>query len=311
MKGGADARSAEKIRWARVSIASNTTLVGLKLAVGLIMASVSVLSEAVHSGLDLVAAIIANVAVVKGSRPPDAGHCYGHGKFESLSAVAEAALIFIAAGLIIAEAALRILEPAEVGLLPAGIVVMAASALVNSAVSRKLYEVARRTESVALEADALHLSTDVWTSAGVLAGLALIQLTGIHLIDPVVALVVAALILRAAWRLTARGTCELSDSTLPEEEMRRIREVVERHRHLFVEFHSLRARRAGPERHIDLHLVMARDTHVDDAHELCELIERELRSEFEGAGVLVHIEPCAHHCGDCGSRDECHAYLES
>ncbi len=274
------------------------------------MASVSVLSEAAHSGLDLAAAIIASIAVVKGSRPPDTGHAYGHGKFESLSAVVEALLIFVAAGVIIAEAALRIIDPSEVGLLPAGIAVMAVSSIVNFAVSRKLHDVARRTDSPALEADALHLSTDVWTSAGVLAGLALIQLTGIHLIDPIVALAVAALILHAAWRLTARTAGQLADSTLPEEEMRRIRGVVERHRDRYVEFHSLRARRAGPERHIDLHLMMARDTHVDDAHELCDLIERELRSELEGASVLVHIEPCARHCGECASKDECHAYLD-
>ncbi|MEM4728639.1 MAG: cation diffusion facilitator family transporter [Thermoplasmata archaeon] len=306
-----DARVAEKVRWARLSIVSNVFLTALKLAVGLEMLSISVLSEAAHSGLDLLAAIIANVAVVKSARPPDREHAFGHGKFENLSAVAEAALILVAAGAIIAEAILRILNPVEVGLLPAGIAVMGVSALVNFAVSRKLFQIARRTESAALEADALHLSTDVWTSAGVLWGLVLIHLTGLVILDPILAILVAVLIVHAAWRLTVKSARELTDHTLPEEEMRRIRAVVERHRDRFVEFHGLRARKAGAERHIDLHVVMARDTHVDDAHELCDALEREIENELDGSRVLVHIEPCARHCPECGSRDECHAFLDS
>ena len=310
MGSSTERKNAEKIRWARISIWSNVTLTTLKLAVGAAMLSVSVLSEAVHSGMDLIAAIIANLAVIVSARPPDKDHTYGHGKYENLSAVAEAILIFVAAAIIIIESVLKILHPGEIGFLNAGIAVMGISALVNIAVSRKLMKVARETDSAALEADALHLSTDVWTSVGVLAGLVLIRVTGISLLDPVVAILVAVLIIHAAWELVRRSTRDLADASLPEEELGKIRAIVSQHRDKYVEFHGLRARKAGAERHIDLHLVLARETHVEEAHELCDSIENEIEGELDGSKVLVHIEPCAHRCDDCATRPGCKAALE-
>jgi cation diffusion facilitator family transporter len=303
-------KNAEKIRWARISIWSNVFLTVLKLAVGAAMFSISVLSEAVHSGMDLIAAIIANLAVIISARPPDKDHAYGHGKYENLSAMAEATLIFVAAAIIIIESILKILHPAQIGFLYAGIAVMGISTLVNIAVSRKLMKVAKRTDSAALEADALHLSTDVWTSVGVFAGLILIRVTGIYILDPFVALLVAVLIIHAAWELVSRSGRDLADSSLPEKELSLIKDIVSRHRDKYVEFHGLRARKAGAQRHIDLHLVLARETHVDDAHELCDSIEDEIKKELDGSEVLVHIEPCAHQCDECATRPGCKAALE-
>ena len=303
-------KNADKIRWARISIWSNVSLTILKLSVGAAMLSISVLSEAIHSGMDLIAAIIANLAVIISARPPDKDHAYGHGKYENLSAMAEAALIFVAAAIIIIESVLKILHPAEIGFLYAGIAVMGISSLVNIAVSRKLRQVAKRTDSAALEADALHLSTDVWTSIGVFAGLVLIRLTGIYLLDPLVALLVAVLIIRAAWELVSRSGRDLADSNLPEKELSMIKDIVSRHHDKYVEFHELRARKAGAQRHIDLHLVLAPKTHVDDAHTLCDAIEGEIKNELDGSEVLVHIEPCTRECDACDTRPVCKAALE-
>ncbi len=310
MQSSSERKNAEKIKWAKISIWSNTALTVLKLAVGLLMFSVSVLSEAIHSGMDLLAAIIANIAVMVSARPPDKEHSYGHGKYENLSAVAEAILIFVAAAIIIIESILKLLHPAEVGYLNAGIAVMGISALVNLAVSRKLSMVAKQTDSAALEADALHLSTDVWTSVGVLGGLVLIRISGLEVLDPIIAIAVALAIIHAAWVLVRRSARDLADATLPDAELEKIKAIVARHRDKYVEFHGLRARRSGAQRHIDLHLVLAKDTRVEEAHEICDLIDSEVEKEIDGSEVLVHIEPCAHECLCCETRPVCRASSE-
>ena len=181
-----------KVSIARLSIASNTLLILMKMAVGLISGSVSILSEAIHSSMDLVAAIIAFLSVRVSDNPPDSRHPYGHGKIENISGVIEALLIFIAAIWIIVEAAKKLAgEKIEIDSIALGSIVMLISAIVNTIVSRRLYKVARATNSVALEADALHLKTDVYTSLGVSAGLGLILITGINWLDPIIAILVA------------------------------------------------------------------------------------------------------------------------
>ncbi|HEX2970098.1 MAG TPA: cation diffusion facilitator family transporter, partial [Bacteroidales bacterium] len=181
-----------KVKVARLSIVSNTFLIIIKIVVGLLSGSVSIISEAIHSSMDLVAALIAFFSVRVSDNPPDSRHPYGHGKVENVSGVIEALLIFIAAGWIIFEASKKIfggeIELESIGL---GSLVMLIAAVVNTLVSMRLYKVARETHSVALEADALHLKTDVYTSLGVAAGLGLIMLTGFRWLDPVVAIMVA------------------------------------------------------------------------------------------------------------------------
>lgn len=169
----------EKIAIAKLSVASNTALVALKLVAGILMGSVAVISEAVHSGMDLLAALMARFSVVKSAEPADKEHHYGHGKYENLSGMVEGVLIFVAAGWIIYEASRRLLgEEMEVKLLAAGMAVMAVSTVLNLYVGTRLRSVAKRTDSLALEADAYHLLTDVWTSVGVMVALGLIHLTG-------------------------------------------------------------------------------------------------------------------------------------
>lgn len=275
---------------ALLSVLSNSLLVTLKLGAGLLMGSISVLSEAVHSGIDLLASIVATVSIAKAVKPADGDHPYGHGKFENISGFFEAILVFVAAAVIIAEAAKKLFSPVEVAGLDWGILVMLASVALNVLVSSCLFKIARRDGSIALEADALHLSVDVWTSAGVLAGLVLIRLTGWTLLDPIIALVVAAMIIKAAWDLTQRTLGDLADKALPEEEVAEIEALISRHPQVHA-FHRLRSRKCGARREIDLHIKIEPSTHVDDAHRLCHEIEAGIKAAMPGASILIHVEP--------------------
>jgi len=292
-----------RVRAARVSVASNTTLVVLKLAVGLMMGSVSVISEAIHSGLDLAAALIAYFSLKQAAKPADDHHQFGHGKIENISGLTEALLIFIAAVWIIYEAYEKLVYGVNVQSVALGMAVMGFSALVNYLVSRNLFQVAEKTDSIALKADALHLSTDVITSLGVLMGLGLMKLTGIQLLDPLVAIAVALLIIKAAYELTMQAFWPLLDVRLPPEEEEAVVEIIRRHEGAFVEFHELRSRKAGAERHIDLHLVVLPDQHVSDVHEVCDRIERDIQGQFPSSHVLIHIEPSNDSGEECDSQD--------
>lgn len=286
-------------RAARLSVISNAALVASKLLIGLLMSSVAVISEAVHSGIDLLAALIALLAVRQSARPADRGHAYGHGKFEALSGTVEALLILVAALFIVYEAGLRLIRGGEVGLPLLGLLVMGLSALVNSAVSSYLFRVARRTESIALEADALHLSTDVWTSLGVMVALGLLWATGWHWLDPAVAIVVALLIMGAAYKLTRKTVRDLVDTPLPEEEQEAILAVLRAHKGIHIGWDSLRTRRAGPERHIDLHLHFPPSMAVQEAHEIAHHIQLEIEAALPRSQVLIHLEPCDGACRGC------------
>ncbi len=222
-----------KAKTARLSVISNTGLVLMKFVVGFSIGSVSIISEAIHSSMDLIAAVIAYFSVRKSAEPPDAQHEFGHGKFEDISGLIEALLIFAVAVLIIREALLKLLgQPSELfkpELLIFGIAVMGISALVNWYVSRRLMNVARQSESIALESDAWHLRTDVYTSLGVFIGLVLIHLTGITLFDPLVALGVALVIMKAAYDLTRRSFSDLIDHSIPAADEHRIQEIICEH----------------------------------------------------------------------------------
>lgn len=281
----------QKVRAARVSVASNLLLVAAKLAVGAAVGSVSVMSEAIHSGVDLAAAVIAMFSVQVSSRPADGNHAYGHGKVENLSALVEGALILVAAGWIVLEAAGKLRTGGGSQMLLPGIAVMGLSAGVNWAVSANLFRVARAHDSMALEADALHLRTDVWTSLGVLGGLLLVQVTGIRWLDPLVAMAVAAMIARAGIDLCREALHPLVDARLPQQEEAEIVELIERFRPLYVEFHDLRTRRSGAVRHVDFHLVVPGDRPLLEVHRLCDLIEEAIRERFPLAHVLIHPEP--------------------
>lgn len=282
-----------KVRAARVSVASNVTLVILKLIVGLAVGSVSVISEAIHSGVDLLAALIALFSVRVSSRPADRDHAYGHGKVENLSALVEGALILLAAVWIVVEAVRKLKTGEGADMVVPGILVMGLSALGNWFVSRHLFRVAKAEESMALQADALHLRTDVWTSAGVSGGLLLVQITHLHWLDPVVAMCVACLICKAGWDLCMEALHPLVDARLPAVEEQEIVLLIERYRGQYVNFHDLRTRRAGAVRHVDFHLVVRGDQPLAEVHGLCDQIETAILDRYPTAHVLIHPEPLA------------------
>lgn len=280
-----------RVKAARVSVMSNAALVTVKLAAGLTMGSVSVISEAIHSGLDLVAALIALLSVAQAARPADERHQFGHGKVENVSGLVEALLILVAAAWIIVESYKKLVGGAPVEALALGMAVMGASALVNLFVSRYLFRVARATDSIALKADAMHLSTDVLTSVGVLGGLTLMRLTGFRLLDPLAAIAVALLIVKASVELSAQAFSPLLDIRLPRDEEQEIIGIIGRYQGDFVGFHRLRSRKAGAERHIDLHLVVPDDRHVGDVHAVCDRIEADIKDRFPASHVVIHVEP--------------------
>jgi cation diffusion facilitator family transporter len=278
-----------KVSIARLSIISNTLLIILKLAAGVISGSVSIISEAIHSSMDLIAAIIAFFSVKVSDNPPDSRHPYGHGKVENISGVIESILIFIAAIWIVVEAVKKLLgEKIELESIAIGSAVMFVSAVVNIYVSRKLYKVARETHSVALEADALHLKTDVYTSLGVAAGLGLIMLTGINWLDPIVAILVAIFIIREAYQLLRRAFTPLLDTAWGENE---IEELEKSLREMKVNYHDLRTRVAGNYKFIDLHIQIPENESVGNAHQYCDKIENELTNYYENLTVTIHVEP--------------------
>lgn len=285
----------EKEKTALLSVISNTILVFLKLIVGFALGSVSIISEAIHSGMDLLASCIAYFSVRKSSEAPDEEHEFGHGKFESLSGMIEALLIFVAAILIIYEAYSKIIEPSSEPmnqtLMFAGIAVMAISAGMNAFVSARLMKIAKKTESIALESDAWHLRTDVYTSVGVMTGLILIQVTGILILDAVVAIGVALVIMKAAYDLTLKSYRDIIDYRLTDDEVSRITSIICDHQSDYVNFHGLRTRRAGPEIFIDLHLVVDKDISVEQSHDLTDHLETDLKLEFPRACVTIHVEP--------------------
>ncbi len=277
---------------AGLSILSNSILVALKLAAGIFMGSVSVISEGAHSAVDLLAAFIAFVSIRAAAKPADEEHEFGHGKFENISGTIEALLIFLAAGLIIYEAINKIITRATPEFLTAGIAIMAFSAVLNFFVSRFLHKMASRSDSVALEADAWHLTTDVYTSLGVFAGLIIVEITHWYILDPIIAIGVALLIGRAAWNITRKSVGGLVDVRLPKEEEDIIAASITEHLGEITGFHELRTRKAGSQRYINLHLVLPKSVTLETAHKLCDHLEEDIKSKLSNGLVTIHCEPC-------------------
>jgi cation diffusion facilitator family transporter len=277
---------------AGLSIASNSVLIAIKLAAGAVTGSIAIVTEAIHSLIDLIASVVAFVSVRKAGEPADADHPYGHQKVESLAAAIEGMLILVGAGIIVFEASRRLVNGAEVDLLGVGIAVMGFSVLANLAVSAVLSRQARKHESLALEGDAAHLRTDALTSAGVLVGLALVELTGVVAIDSITAIVVAAAIVVAGLRILRRSSGVLVDEALPDHEMDRIEAAIAAARTEEVAgYHKLRARRAGSRRYIDLHVQYRSGTSLERAHELAHAMRTSIEAAIPGAEVLIHAEP--------------------
>jgi len=285
--------TATKTGAAALSIASNVLLIALKVAAGLITGSVAILAEALQSAIDLVASVIAYASVRKADQPPDREHPFGHQKFENLAANFEGVLILVGAGVIVFESLRRLLgDGGEVEQLGVGIAVIAFTVVVNLVVSTVIARRARELRSPALEGDALHLRTDALTSIGVLAGLALVQVTGETWLDPLVALVVAGGIVTTGVRLVSRSSRVLLDEALPDADLAAVRATIETFgARGVVGFHALRARRAGDRPYVDLHVQFRAGTTLEEAHDTAEELERAIADRLGGGDVLIHLEP--------------------
>ena len=298
-------RRKSAVAW--LSVISNTSLVAGKLVVGLLIGSVSVISEAIHSGVDLLAAVIALFAVKTSDKVADEEHPFGHGKIENISGTVEAVLIFFAAGWIIYEAAHKLLAPQPIEAAGWGVGVMLVSSVMNMIVSHRLFRVGKETDSIALQADAWHLRTDVYTSAGVMVGLSLILagerfLPGTNLLwlDPVAAILVALMIVHAAWKLTVESGRDLLDASLPAEETVWIQEYLRAVGRSVRGFHHLRTRKSGSHRFVEFHLVVDKDLSVEASHQLSDAVSRGIKEKLSGTTATIHVEPC-----DGGCRPAC------
>jgi cation diffusion facilitator family transporter len=279
---------------AGLSIASNSLLIALKLVAGAITGSIAIITEAVHSSIDLLASVIAFVSVRRADEPPDAEHPYGHERLENLAAAIEGMLILVGAGIIVFEATRRLVEGAEVEHLGVGIAVIAFSAVANIGVSAFLSRRARELDSPALEGDSAHLRADALTSFGVLAGLALVEITGEPAFDAIAALAVAVAIVFSGIRILSRSSRVLVDEAPPPEELDRIEQAIasERAHHPEIAgYHKLRARRGGNRRYIDLHLQFRKGASLENAHALAHEVRGAIEAALPNSEVLIHLEP--------------------
>lgn len=284
------AQSSVKTGVARLSVISNTILVLTKLIIGIVTGSVSILAEGIHSGIDLIAAVIAFFAVRVADRPPDETHAYGHGKYENISGTVEALLIILAAIYIGFEAVQKFIHGGVLAQLDMGLVVMFISATLNWFVSGQLFKVAKQTDSIALEADGHHLRLDVYTSLGVFVGLLIVRITGWVIVDQILALAVALWIGWVGIQISGKAVGPLLDQQLPLDEVERIVTIIDSDKRI-VGYHKLRTRKAGAHRYVDVHLLVPSVMNVTEAHDLAEEIEDQIRGEFHNTSVVTHVEP--------------------
>ncbi len=286
------ASSGVRARAASLALVATVGLTALKLGVGALSGSVGVLSEGIHSFLDLVSAAISYFTVREAGKPADYDHPFGHGRIETLSSLFEALMLVAAAMLILYEAIVHIRSPRPIHYEGLAIGVILVSLVVSFVVYRHNLLAARESESSALHVNALHFLSDVIASAGILLGLVILKFTGWLVIDPLIAFAVAAYILSISARQVKVALAELSDIQLPEPELQAIRGVLSEFRGPTIEAHDLRTRKVGPVRHIDFHLVVCGHMTVQDSHSICDRIEERIMSVYPRASVNIHVEPC-------------------
>jgi len=275
-----------------VSIVSNTLLILLKLVAGAVTGSVAVITEAIHSAIDLLASVVAFFSVRQAEEPADEGHRYGHEKFENVAAGVEGMLVLVGSGIIVFAAVNALVDGGELEHIPFGIAVVGFGAVTNLIVSTWLSRQAREHDSPALAGDAAHLRADAWTSLGVLVGLIAVEATGATWIDPVIALAIAVAIVFTGVRIVAGSWRVLVDEALPHEEIAAIRGAIDDFGERgIVGHHKLRTRRAGARRYVDLHVQFAAGTTLEAAHATAHQLQDSIAARLRGADVLIHIEP--------------------
>lgn len=274
-------------------------LFGLKVAVGVITGSISIWAQVVDSSLDIFAVVVTFLTVGFSAKPADREHPFGHGKVEYVAAGVQTVLLFSAAIIIIYSSILRIIRGEVIQFTEAGIVVMLVSMIASILLSRHLFRVARITGSVVLEANANNIRGDVYSTAGVLGGLVVVRLTGLTIFDPILALAVSLLILRATYRVGRMAWGGLIDVRLPQSEEDEIVAAIRERSDLIAGFHKIRTRKAGSQRQIDFHLVVSKDISVEKAHQLCDQLEQEIEKRLSDTSVTIHVEPCDGRCEQC------------
>ena len=275
-------------------------LVALKIAVTALTGSLSILAQAADSFLDVLAISLTVFAISAALKPADEEHPFGHGKIENISAAVQALLLFTAAALIVSSAINRIISGQQLKLTETGIGVMAVSILVSFFLSRHLLRVSRAADSPALEAIARNIAADVYSAASVMVGMVVIRFTGLTILDPIIALPIAALIIWSGYSVMRKSFAGLVDVRLPKEEEALIAAAILEHTGQLHDFHEMRTRKAGSQRFIDLHLVMPRNTTTEEAHRMCDHLEADLKQKLANASITIHVEPC-----DTSDCDHC------
>ena len=277
-------------RYAWLSIGAALTTIVLKVAAFFITGSVGLLSDAAESIVNLIGAVVALIMLTIAARPPDDEHAYGHDKAEYFSSGVEGTLIFIAAILIAWAAIPRLLNPQPIEDATIGLIVAAVASVINFFVSRVLMSAGKKYNSITLEADAHHLMTDVWTSVGVIAAVAAVAITGWNILDPIIALVVAANIVWTGFNLIRRSVLGLMDTAMSTDEMNQVTRIQDKYKTQGVAFHALRSREAGARRFVSMHVLVPGDWTVRHGHGLLEQIESEIRAAIPNITVFTHLE---------------------
>lgn len=274
-----------------LSVAAALATIGLKTVAYQLTGSVGLLSDALESGVNLVAALVAFWALTLAARPADADHHYGYSKAEYFSSGLESALIVVAATAILVTAGERLLHPEPLGPVDLGLALTLLATAINGVVARVLLRAGHRLDSITLRADAHHLLTDVWTSLGVVVGVVLTKLSGLSVLDPLIAIAVAVQIIFTGWRLLRETAAGLLDRALPPDDLATLKSLLEAHSSEGVAFHALRTRRAGSRRFVSLHVLVPGEWTVRQGHDFCESIETEISAALPRCHPFTHLEP--------------------
>jgi cation diffusion facilitator family transporter len=284
---------------ANLLIAVVVGLILIKIIVGWASGSISVLAQAMDSLLDLFAGLVTFFAIRISTKPADEDHAFGHGKVEDMAGMTQGALIFIAAGLIVFSAIMKIMRGTSVEFVEAGIAVMLISMIASILLSRHLASVSKQTGSIALEANANNIKADIFSTLAVLLGLVIVRVTGLNTVDSIVAIGMAIYISKIAYDTLGKPLLGLVDASLPAEERVVIESCLSNHSEQVVGYHELRTRRSGNQRYIDVHVVMAKDVSVRNAHDVCDRLEIDIKRNLPRASITIHVEPCEGICKQC------------
>lgn len=291
----------EKKLAAGLSIISNAVIIILKLVAGIMSGSISIISEAIHSLSDFLASVLTFFAVMKSSEPADREHPFGHGRYEDMSGFIEGGLIIFAAFYIVYEASKKIFcsTPMETET-TFGIIVMGIAVVANFLISSYLFYVGKKTNSISLMADGEHLRTDIWSSLGVLVGLVLIKLTGLEILDPLIAILVALFILKAGFSISKTTLNNLLDVALPEEDLQKIEMVIKAMKaEGVISYKDMKSRCSGPEKLLEMTLIFPEDMTIKQCHDICDKIEDNIKQALGSCNISIHAEP---ECPKCSEK---------